>query len=201
MLGSKSQHARAGILCQCLLAQLRCGRPLGVSFAVEEEALGVGSAGYPSQFPRQLLLASDRGLVIGARHAVDLERRGIGGARGHGAFIVMPQGGRPLMGKVGVGMGCRAERLVQHIALAGYRGRSIPPRAGEELGLTKRRALPFGLALVFLLAIAGAAGHAEEILELLREVAVAIGVLAGRHREGRQMPLLVGRRAGWRGVE
>ena len=97
----------------------------------------------------------------------------------------MSQGGRALMDKVWVCMCGRADGLIQHVALAGYRGGSIPSSAREELGLAERGALPFRLALVFLLAIAGAAVHAEEVLELLGEVAVAIGVLAGRHRESR----------------
>lgn len=97
-------------------------------------------------------------------------------------------------------MGCRADRIIQHVAFASYCGRSIPSSTGEELGLSKRP-FAFCLGLLFLLAIVGAAVHAEEVLELLWEVAVAIGMLASRHGEVRQMPLLVGKRASWGGVE
>ena len=97
------------------------------------------------------------------------------------------------MDEVWVGVCCRADGLIQHIALAGYRRGSIPSSAREELRLPERRALPFSLALVFLLAIASAAVHTKEVLELLWEVAIAIGMLSRRHREPRQMPLLAGK--------
>lgn len=62
-------------------------------------------------------------------------------------------------------------------------------------------ALVLGLdGAVVLLAIGGIAVDAEEVLELLGEVAGAIGVLVGGHGEA-SVPLLAGKRALWRGVE
>lgn len=81
------------------------------------------------------------------------------------------------MNEVWVGVGGRANGIIQCIALAGYGLGSVSSSAGEELGLAKG-AFPFSLPLRFLLAGASVARHPKEVLELLREVAVAIGVLA-----------------------
>lgn len=95
------------------------------------------------------------------------------------------------MCEVWVGMSRRTNAIIQSIALARYRGRTIPSTAWKELRLAEG-----GLAIrlhgaLVLLPIASTTVDPEEVLEFLRKWTMAIGVFAG-HREAGEVALLVG---------
>lgn len=190
----QAQRAVIPVLYERLLAQFRRGRTLAAPLALGKETLGIWRASHPPQLPSQLLLGGGGGLLCRAAvGAVDLELGRIGRRWGHGALVVVAEGGRALVGKVGVRVRGRAQGLVERVALAGGGGAAEAADGGEELGLAEG-----GLVIVLgveeqAVAVLGGgcgalfaveAGDAEEVLQLLGEMAVAIGGFGGGHRRG-----------------
>lgn len=95
------------------------------------------------------------------------------------------------MCEVWVGMSRRTDSIIQSIALARYRGRSISSTPWEEFGLAEGGLAVRLHGVLVLLPIASTTAYPEEILQLLRKWAMAIGVFAG-HREAGEVTLLVG---------
>lgn len=172
-----------------LFPQLGGGGSFAVRLALVEEALGIGRAGHPPELPRQLFLGGVGGVfLVVVAGAVNSQDGGIGGAGRHGAGIVVTEAGLALVDEVGVRARGRAHDVVERVPLARRGSGPKPADGGEEaLRLTQAGAgvgLQGGLGQLLLVGEAIVGVDAEEVLQLLVEVAVAAGVrgrLEGGH--------------------
>lgn len=192
-----------------LLAELGGLRPIR-RLSGREEALGVGGRSNASQFPRQFLLASSRGLVVGAIGAVGVcggNGGRVGGRRGDAALVVVAQGRRPLVGKVGVGVG-GGRGVFEGVALASDGVGAVAGDVGDEARLAEAGLFVLGgwgaVAFVRVLAGVAVAVDAEEVLDALRDLAVlggGDGLVGGQRRAGEGALLRHGGVAGGGGAE
>lgn len=171
-----------------LFPQLSGGRPFAVCLALVEEALGVGGAGDPPELPRQLFLGSAGGVFLVVGGAVNSQDGGVWRTGRYGAGVVVAEAGLALVDEVRVRARRGAHDIVERVSLA-CRGSGPKPADGGEEAFRLTEAGPGvglrgGLGQLLLVGDAIVGVDAEEVLQLLVEVAVAAGVgglLEGGH--------------------